>query len=64
MGRVSMDLTVLDVTHTEAHVGSWVNLLGGPVNIDELAAAAGTISYELLTNIGERYRRIYLSNVN
>ena len=63
VGRVSMDLITLDVSALPpqtAQPGSLVELLGGEVDIDELAAAAGTISYELLTGLGRRYRRRYL----
>ncbi len=58
-----MDLITLDVSALPpqtAQPGSLVELLGGEVDIDELAAAAGTISYELLTGLGRRYRRRYL----
>ncbi len=63
VGRVSMDLITLDVSALspqETQPGSLVDLLGGDVDIDELAAAAGTISYELLTSLGQRYPRRYL----
>ena len=63
VGRVSMDLITLDVSALPPQAtqpGSLVDLLGGDVDIDELAAAAGTISYELLTSLGQRYPRRYL----
>lgn len=61
-GRVSMDLITLDVSALDAgdcRPGTPVSLLGGGIDIDEQAAVAGTISYELLTQLGRRYRRIY-----
>lgn len=59
-GRVSMDLICLDVTHCpEAVEGESVELLGADVPLDALAAAAGTIGYEMLTRLGSRYRRSY-----
>lgn len=61
-GRVSMDLITLDVSALEAsdcRPGTAVSLLGGGIDIDEQAALAGTIGYELLTQLGKRYRRIY-----
>ncbi|SMF00392.1 alanine racemase [Tistlia consotensis] len=61
VGRVSMDLITLDVTDlAEAPpVGSFVDLLGPGQDVDALAAAAGTIGYEVLTSLGGRYRRVY-----
>lgn len=63
VGRVSMDLITLDVTEAPdgaARVGALVDLIGGGVPIDEVAASAGTIGYEILTNLGGRYHRRYL----
>lgn len=63
-GRVSMDLITLDVSALDAsdcRPGTPVSLLGGGIDLDEQAALAGTIGYELLTQLGKRYRRIYKS---
>jgi len=62
VGRVSMDLVCLDVTaipRDELAVGDWATTIGGPVPLEEVAALAGTISYELLTALGPRLERIY-----
>jgi alanine racemase len=62
-GRVSMDLVAIDVTDVaDAAVkrGDLVSLLGPEIGVDDLAARAGTIGYEVLTSLGRRYRRIYL----
>lgn len=60
-GRVSMDLITLDVTDApEAVEGAWVELLGDAHGVDALAAAAGTIGYEILTSLGSRYERVYI----
>ncbi len=62
LGRISMDLITLDVTDvSEADVkrGDLVTLLGDGIGVDELAAHAGTIGYEVLTNLGKRYARLY-----
>jgi alanine racemase len=64
VGRVSMDLTVIDVTDLPpgaAHVGAWVELIGPHVPVDEVAERAGTIGYEILTSLGRRYARRYVS---
>ena len=60
-GRVSMDLTVIDVTDVPGGVrpGDMVELLGAAITVDDMAARAGTIGYEILTNLGRRYARTY-----
>jgi alanine racemase len=58
LGRVSMDLVVLDVTDcAEARPGAWVEFLGPNVPLDELAPLAGTAAYELLTTFAGTVRR-------
>jgi alanine racemase len=61
-GRVSMDLLAIDITALSEHTvrrGDLVTLIGGDIGVDELAVAAGTIGYEVLTNLGQRYHRVY-----
>jgi alanine racemase len=56
-GRVSMDKITVDVTDVPlARVGSQVQLWGDRLAVDEVANAAGTIGYELLTAIAARCR--------
>ncbi len=65
VGRVSMDLLALDVgalPRGQVRVGDAVELIGPTVGIDEVAAAAGTISYEILTGFGRRLVREYVEN--
>jgi alanine racemase len=62
VGRVSMDLFAADVTdipHSTLHRGDFVTLIGKSLDADEVATQAGTISYELLTNLGSRFHRIW-----
>jgi alanine racemase len=55
VGRVSMDLMTVDLTHVAAaRVGSDVTLWGGDLPIDEVANAAGTIGYELMCALAPR----------
>ena len=64
MGRVSMDSIVLDASAAPAdalHEGSIVELIGPHRSVDAVAADAGTIGYEVLTNLGRRYHRRYIS---
>lgn len=61
VGRVSMDLMHVDITaaQTPVAVGHWLEVFGHTVRIDDLAAAATTIPYEVLTGIGPRVVRDY-----
>ena len=62
-GRVSMDLLTLDVSalpQDAVRPGTMALLVGGPDGLDELAAAAGTIGYEVLTRLGTRFARRYI----
>lgn len=58
-GRVSMDLLTVDVTDL-AEVPDTLSILGNMQTVDQLADAAGTIGYEILTSLGARYKRRYL----
>lgn len=60
VGRVSMDLVTIDVSDVEAAVGDEVVLLGDSISADELAARAGTISYEIFCGVTVRVPRRYL----
>ncbi len=64
VGRVSMDLTAFDVTGVPAEFcreGSMIELIGPHAPIDRLARSANTISYEILTRLGNRIARHYIS---
>ena len=52
LGRVSMDMTVIDLTGIEAQPGDTVELWGKHIAVDRVARSAGTISYEILCNAG------------
>ncbi len=52
IGRVSMDMLFVDLTHVaSAKIGSLVELWGDQVSANEVAKAAGTIAYELFCNV-------------
>lgn len=62
VGRVSMDSIVLDTSHLSRDAigpGALVEFLGLSHTVDDLAAAAGTIGYEILTSLGGRPFRQY-----
>jgi len=62
IGRVSMNLLTVNVSaaaHSNLAVGDYVELLGGGVPLEDAAALAGTVNYELLTQLSRRAQRIY-----
>ena len=66
VGLVSMDMITIDVTDVpdkNLREGAEVEIIGEHFNVDQLAIRAGTIGYEILTNLGERYRRVYIGEV-
>ena len=64
IGRICMDMCMVDVTDVPCNVGDVVTLFGTDgnetVSVDELAELAGTISYELLCALSRRVPRVYL----
>ena len=65
IGRVSMDLITVDISKldgatTALRPGDFVDLIGPHQDVDTIAADAGTIGYEILTSLGNRYQRRYI----
>lgn len=63
-GRVSMDMLIVDVSGLpEGAVkrGDMAELIGPHITVDEVGLKAGTLGYEILTSMGNRYMRVYLS---
>lgn len=60
LGRISMDLITVDVTHL-GEIPDTLALLCAEQTIDDLAQTAGTIGYEILTSLGNRYDRQYVT---
>ena len=61
-GRVSMDLIAIDATDAPDKAvvrGAPVEMLGETIGVDDFGARAGTIGYEILTGLGDRYLRTY-----
>ena len=58
LGRVSMDMIGVDISHLR-DTPKALTMLGAPQTVDDLAEAAGTIGYEILTSLGRRYDRHY-----
>jgi alanine racemase len=62
LGRASMDLLIFDVSAVDPALtcpGMTIELLGPCYGVDDVAADAGTIGYEILTALGARYHRVY-----
>jgi alanine racemase len=61
LGRVSMDLITLDASEVPGAVpGRMVELMGPSLPVDALAETAGTIGYEILVRLGQRFARTYI----
>ena len=62
IGRVSMDLAVIDITAVTPppEPGDWVEIIGASQTVNKVAAQAGTIGYEILTSLGQRYKWVYM----
>lgn len=61
VGRISMDLITIDVSKAQARAktGERVEFLGSHAKLEDQAARAGTLGYELLTGLGKRVERLY-----
>ncbi|EPY02086.1 alanine racemase [Magnetospirillum fulvum] len=65
VGRVSMDLACFDVSavpQAVSHPGALIDLIGPDYTADDVAADAGTIGYEILTALGRRHHRRWLTS--
>ena len=59
IGSVCMDMCMVDVTDIDAFEGEEVIIFDDTNKIKEMAAAIGTISYEVLTSISTRVKKVY-----
>jgi alanine racemase len=62
VGRISMDMLAVDITGVPLDAcgrGTLAEIIGPNIAIDEVAEWAGTVSYELLTRLGQRFTRLY-----
>ena len=62
IGKVCMDMCMLDVTGITVHEGDEVVVYGEGNTVADMARAAGLISYELLTRISKRVPRVYVND--
>lgn len=63
VGRVSMDMITVDVSHLE-QAPRTLDILGPQQSVDDLAEAGDTIGYEILTGLGARYARRYIQGAS
>lgn len=59
MGNVCMDLLMVDVTGTDAQPGDEAIIFGDKLPLEEMAQKLGTITYEILTSVSRRVKRVY-----
>ncbi len=62
VGRISMDLITVDITDIDPKLtrpGAYVDLLDDRYGVDDFATDAGTIAYEVLTQLGGKHHRVY-----
>jgi len=59
IGNVCMDLAMIDVTNLEAKEGDVVEIFGDNLTVSEVAGWLKTISYEVLTSVSRRVKRVY-----
>jgi alanine racemase len=62
VGNVCMDMTMVDITEIEAKEGDEVIIFGAGLPIQEIASRIQTIPYEILTNVSERVKRVFVSD--
>ena len=58
MDSIILDISALPPGHARC-TATLVELIGAHQSVDEVAAQAGTIGYEMLTGLGDRFHRIY-----
>jgi alanine racemase len=55
-----MVFDVTDLPPGSVRRGGFIELIGPNFTVDDAGALAGTMAYEILTNLGSRYTRVYL----
>ena len=60
VGKICMDMTMIDVTHLDVSIGDEVIIYDANNSLEEISASIGKTPYELLTTISKRVPRIYI----
>ncbi len=58
IGNITMDMTMVDLSETEARTGEWIEIVSEKRSFTALARDAGTIPYELMCNLSKRVERV------
>lgn len=62
IGSICMDMCMVDITHIpDVKEGDEAIVFGNEPTVSQLAAWAGTISYEIMTSISQRVKRVYIN---
>lgn len=59
IGNICMDMCMVDITEIEAQEGDEVELFGPHLSVNTVAEWSKTISYEILTSVSERVKRVF-----
>jgi alanine racemase len=62
LGNICMDMLMVDVTEINCNAGDEVIIFGEQLTVNEIAEKTNTISYEILTGISQRVKRIFYKN--
>ena len=62
VGKVCMDMIMVDITALECKVGESVEIIGENQSMEEFSKKMDTIPYEVMTNFSKRVHRVYLTN--
>lgn len=61
VGRICMDLCMVDVTDSDVKVGDTAELFGEHISVNELSDKLNTIPYEIISGVGRRIHREYVT---
>jgi len=65
LGRISMDLTIMDVTHIPQEIlqkNTWVDLIHDTMSLYEVCTKGNTVAHEIFTRLGPRCTRVYIED--
>jgi len=62
VGKVCMDMIMVDITALDCKVGESVEIIGENQSMEEFSKKMDTIPYEVMTNFSKRVHRVYLTN--
>jgi len=60
IGKICMDMTMVDASHANAKIGDEVEIIGKNCSLQQMAELQKTIPYEVMTSIAERVHKVYI----